>query len=119
MTKKRKIKDLDQFFFSFIVGMHYHFESKAKIIRLLKSSKYGAVITIKREPNNLHDANACAVFHKRKKLGYIPREHNKPLAKKLDRGMEFKFYIYNEKPFDPDFGSYSGPGIVGIHKPKT
>lgn len=116
MHKKKKTSDLDQFVFSFIVGMHHHFESPAKLKKLLKTLKYGEVLTIKREPQNPHDANACAVFQKTKKLGYIPREHSKSLAKKLDRGREFKFYIYNEMPFDQDFRDYAGPGIVGILK---
>lgn len=46
----------------------------------------GAELRLKREPYNLHDANAIAVWFKNEHLGYVPRRDNPLLARLMDRG---------------------------------
>lgn len=46
----------------------------------------GAELRLKREPYNLYDANAIAVWFKNDLLGYIPRRDNLLLARLMDRG---------------------------------
>jgi len=46
----------------------------------------GAELELRREPYNLHDRRAIAVWFKNEHLGYIPRRHNRLLAELMDRG---------------------------------
>ena len=58
-----------------------------------------------REPNNKHDKYAVAVYWKRKKLGYLPREDNKVVANLLDSGMPLKCTV---KALRPDVSLWEG-----------
>ena len=43
-------------------------------------------LTLLREPDNPHDANAVSVYWHERKLGYVPRSQNAALAWAMDRG---------------------------------
>jgi hypothetical protein len=49
--------------------------------------KSGDKLTLVREPDNPHDANAIRLEWKGRKLGYVPRRDNSDLARQLDLGM--------------------------------
>ncbi|MCF6280884.1 MAG: HIRAN domain-containing protein [Candidatus Polarisedimenticolaceae bacterium] len=53
----------------------------------------GALLRLKREPHNPHDANAVAVWFMNDKLGYIPRNENSRLAALMDRGEKLEVRI--------------------------
>ena len=46
----------------------------------------GDPLTLHREPDNPHDANAIRVEWQGRKLGYLPRAENRALAAEMDRG---------------------------------
>jgi HIRAN domain len=48
--------------------------------------RVGDRLTLEREPDNPHDANAVSVAWRGHKLGYVPRRENATLAWSLDRG---------------------------------
>lgn len=47
----------------------------------------GEALTLIREPDNFHDANAIRIDWRGHKLGYVPRKQNATLAWALDRGQ--------------------------------
>ena len=58
--------------------------------RLYFPLKAGEHLGLRREPDNPHDALAIMVVDdNEEKLGYIPRDDNQELARKLDEGEEF------------------------------
>ena len=48
--------------------------------------KVGDTLTLVREPDNTHDANAVRVEWHGEKLGYLPRKENRAVAAEMDSG---------------------------------
>lgn len=48
--------------------------------------KEGDALTLVREPDNRHDAQAIRVEWRGRQLGYLPRAENAPVAAAMDRG---------------------------------
>ena len=46
----------------------------------------GDGVTLTREPDNPHDANAVRIDWRGRKLGYLPRAENRTVAAEMDRG---------------------------------
>ena len=55
--------------------------------------KPGDVLTLVRERDNPHDANAVRVEWNSSRLGYIPRRENADVARQMDRGAPVKARI--------------------------
>jgi hypothetical protein len=55
--------------------------------------KPGDVLTLVRERDNPHDANAVRVEWNGSRLGYIPRRENTDVARQMDRGAAVKARI--------------------------
>ena len=55
--------------------------------------KPGDVLTLVRERDNPHDANAVRVEWNGSRLGYIPRRENADVARQMDRGAAVKARI--------------------------
>lgn len=55
--------------------------------------KENDILELKREPVNSHDRYAVEVFRSGEKLGYLPREENKVIARMMDQGIEVKARI--------------------------
>jgi hypothetical protein len=55
--------------------------------------KAGDVLTLVREHDNPHDANAVRVEWKGSRLGYVPRRENAGVARQMDRGAPVKARI--------------------------
>ena len=53
---------------------------------LWEGMKVGDGLTLAREPNNAHDANAVRVEWRGHKLGYLPRAENRAVADEMDHG---------------------------------
>jgi hypothetical protein len=53
---------------------------------LWQEMKVGDGVTLTREPDNPHDANAVRVDWNGRKLGYLPRAENRAVAAEMDRG---------------------------------
>lgn len=53
---------------------------------LWQEMKVGDELTLVREPDNPHDANAVRVEWRSHKLGYLPRAENRAVAAEMDRG---------------------------------
>ncbi|MBM3342091.1 MAG: HIRAN protein [Betaproteobacteria bacterium] len=71
-----------------LAGFQYY-DGKA----LWNEMKVGDVLTLVREPDNPHDANAVRVEWKGSRLGYIPRRENADVARQMDRGAAVKARI--------------------------
>ncbi|WIM05383.1 MAG: HIRAN domain-containing protein [Candidatus Nitricoxidivorans perseverans] len=64
-----------------LAGFQYH-EAGA----LWAEMKVGDGLTLAREPDNPHDANAVRVEWRGRMLGYLPRAENRAVAAEMDRG---------------------------------
>lgn len=53
----------------------------------------GTMLTLQREENNQFDPYAVAVYFEEYKLGFIPRNQNKEVAKFLEMGYEDIFEV--------------------------
>ena len=53
---------------------------------ILPSLTVGSNLRLVREPSNVHDPNAVAVYFHDQQLGYLPRVENTAVAQMLDRG---------------------------------
>lgn len=52
--------------------------------RLWPALRRHAPLTLRREPDNVHDPNAVALYWRGEKLGYLPRRENLVAARLLD-----------------------------------
>ena len=64
-----------------LAGFRYHAAPE-----LWSELRVGDALTLERERDNAHDANAVSVAWRGHKLGYVPRRDNALLAWSLDRG---------------------------------
>ncbi|MCE5345865.1 MAG: HIRAN domain-containing protein [Bacteroidales bacterium] len=55
-------------------------------------------LVLKREPGNRHDCYAVEVYRGNDKLGYLPREENRVVARMMDQGIEVKGRITKINP---------------------
>ena len=63
--------------------------------RVWADLKVGDTLTLIRETDNSHDANAIRVEWNGEKLGYVPRAGNASIAKLLDQGAKVSGRIVN------------------------
>ena len=71
-----------------LAGFQYY-DGKA----LWDDMKLGDALTLVRERDNPHDANAVRVEWNGSRLGYIPRRENADVARQMDRGAPVKARI--------------------------
>lgn len=64
-----------------LAGFQYHAGK-----RLWSQMQPGDALTLVREPDNRHDANAVRVEWQGHKIGYLPRAENRAVAAEMDRG---------------------------------
>lgn len=79
----------------YIAGFQYY-----KGLELDQILKENDRLILKREKQNTHDRYAIEVFSGSNKLGYLPREENKIIARMMDQGMTVKARIIKIKPED-------------------
>ena len=53
----------------------------------------GALVRLKREPFNMHDPNAIAVWFHNEHIGYVPQRDNALLARLMDNGERLEARI--------------------------
>jgi hypothetical protein len=75
-----------------LAGFQYY-EGKV----LWDNMRVGDPLTLKREPQNPHDANAVRVEWKGQPLGYVPRRDNSDVARQIDRGVPVQARIVRLK----------------------
>ena len=73
---------------SALAGFRYHAAAE-----VWDELRVGDALTMEREPDNPHDANAVSVSWRGRKLGYVPRRDNAALAWGLDRGEPLRARI--------------------------
>lgn len=78
----------------YIAGFQYY--EGVEVEQMLKENDS---LILKRESQNTHDCYAIEVFCGNNKLGYLPREENKVIARMMDQGVTLKARIRN---IDPD-----------------
>jgi hypothetical protein len=71
-----------------LAGFQYY-DGKA----LWNDMKPGDTLTLVREADNPHDANAVRIEWNGSRLGYIPRRENTNVARQMDRGAPVKARI--------------------------
>ena len=70
----------------YIAGLQYHAGKQMAF-------QTGEALKLIREPNNLYDTNAIALYKQHIKIGYIPKNENKIIAKMLDQHAALKAEI--------------------------
>jgi hypothetical protein len=65
-----------------LAGFQYHDAGE-----LWTDLRVGDALTLKRERDNPHDANAVRVEWRGRMLGYLPRAENRNVAAEMDRGV--------------------------------
>ncbi len=75
-----------------LAGFQYY-EGKV----LWDNMRVGDPLTLRREPQNPHDANAVRVEWKGQPLGYVPRRDNSDVARQMDRGVPIQARIVRLK----------------------
>jgi hypothetical protein len=76
-----------------LAGFRYHAAEE-----LWGELRLGDALTLERERDNPHDANAVSVAWRGHKLGYVPRRENALLAWGLDRGEGLRARISRLRP---------------------
>jgi hypothetical protein len=76
-----------------IVGARFYFDAP----RVLGLRQPGDVVTLRREKDNPHDANAVGVWWERTKIGMIPRADAPAVAKMLDEGCSVEAKIHTKQ----------------------
>jgi hypothetical protein len=71
-----------------LAGFRYH-----QAPELWSELRVGDSLTLERERDNPHDANAVSVAWRGHKLGYVPRRENALLAWSMDRGERLRARI--------------------------
>lgn len=64
-----------------LAGFQYHAAAE-----LWPELQVGDTLTLLREPDNPHDANAVRIEWRGRMLGYLPRAENRAVAAEMDRG---------------------------------
>lgn len=60
-------------------------------IDVFKSLKIGTVLQLISEPHNKYDAHAVSIYYKDRKIGFVPRTHNRLLSIFLECGYDDLF----------------------------
>lgn len=71
-----------------LAGFQYHDGAS-----LWPALKTGDPLTLRREPDNRHDANAIRIEWQGHMLGYLPRKENQTVAAEMDRGSKLEARI--------------------------
>lgn len=74
-----------------IHGSHYY-----DCLQLVKNQQLnvGEVLSLQREPSNEYDEDAIEIYtRQRKKLGYIPKQHNRVIAALMDQNCRISATI--------------------------
>lgn len=66
-----------------LAGFQYHAGTV-----LWPQMQVGDLLTLVREPDNVHDARAVRVEWQGRKIGYVPRRENADVARFMDRGEQ-------------------------------
>ena len=77
----------------YIAGFQYY--QGVDVEQMLKEND---CLILKRESQNVHDCYAIEVFSSSNKLGYLPREENKVIARIMDQGITVKGRIVQVNP---------------------
>lgn len=78
---------------NFIIGCQYYDLAKVKT-----QLKVGQQLFLQREPYNQFDAHAVAVYWKKYKLGFVPRDYNYCLATLMDQQVKMTAWIVEIRP---------------------
>jgi uncharacterized protein YbaR (Trm112 family) len=81
-----------------VAGFPYH-----EGPRLIEQLAVGGRLRLLREPDNPHDPRAVAIYHQDDRIGYVPRNRNREIADRLDRGVPLDCRI---TAIDPEEGAY-------------
>ena len=82
---KTIIKEKSRTYPSFVAGLNYRSPDGLDRTTYLVRLPVGTVLDLVREPDNPHDANAVAVHHNKRNVGYIPAKHDW-VSRSLDEG---------------------------------
>ena len=72
-----------------IAGLKYY-----EALFVISKLKVGQKLKLKPEPSNIYDEGAVAIYYKKRKLGYIPKNANYSISQILKAGWNiFECYI--------------------------
>lgn len=95
-----------------VAGMRYVFKNIKSFEKVYDRLSEGDVLTIKHENKNKFDPCACEIYHKKIKLGYIPKEFNSELLYLAKKGKTFLILIHKLYSFSEFYDSYKAPEVV-------
>lgn len=101
---------------SYIVGVEYQLKSLRIRKSVLSKLVSGTPVTVRREPKNRADANACAVYFKDRKVGCLPRRHAAELAPRMDGKERFQFYCFDHTLHILGLEGVPTLGLIGLPK---
>ena len=62
-------------------------------VDVFENLKIGTELALKAEPENPYDPNAVAIYYKKEKLGFVPKDENELLSKFLNLGYTDLFEV--------------------------
>lgn len=86
---KRKIKEKPIIFN--LAGVAHSVNTKAKLEQFRLGVDHGTQLNIKHEYRNRFDENACAVYFKNLKIGYVPKTLNSQF---IDNALAKKYFTF-------------------------
>jgi hypothetical protein len=76
-----------------LAGFNYH-----QAPEVWRGMRVGDALSLEREPDNVHDAQAISVHWQGRKLGYVPRAQNAALAWAMDLGERLDARVSRLQP---------------------
>lgn len=76
-----------------VVGVTFANEDGSSRQAIIKSMANNSPVRLKREPTNIYDKNAVAVFYMDQQIGYIGKQFAQILAPLMDQGRVFNAKI--------------------------
>ena len=76
-----------------LAGSQFH-----ALPEVMDQIRVGDPLTLKREPDNPHDASAIQVFWQGQLLGFVPRRENRSISRAMDRGERLDARVVALRP---------------------
>lgn len=99
--------------FFHVAGTKYSVTTKDQI-KKLRNVGSSCEVTLKHEWRNKYDDFACAVYCKRVKIGYIPKDLNRYFILKAQKRISYKFYVCDLETYEFEESIYGGPLVVAV-----
>lgn len=97
-----------------IAGTEHYVTTPDQIKRLRKLGGLLCEARVVHEWKNKVDPFACAIYVKKIKLGYIPKDINKDFINRARKRITYKFYVCDLMTYIFEENFYTGPIVVAV-----